>query len=86
MDRPGLEPGNPACKAGVLTNYTNSPIVHPLSVPKNLTKPSALCGGKWTWMERIVGLEPTLFHIGSVMPYQLGEIRMSRFFVNRLAQ
>ena len=26
--------------------------------------------------ERIVGLEPTLFHIGSVMPYQLGEIRI----------
>lgn len=26
--------------------------------------------------ERIIGLEPTLFHIGSVMPYQLGEIRV----------
>lgn len=25
--------------------------------------------------ERDVGLEPTLFHIGSVMPYQLGESR-----------
>ena len=26
--------------------------------------------------ERITGLEPVLFHIGSVMPYQLGEIRI----------
>ena len=25
VDRPGLEPGIPACKAGVLAIYTNSP-------------------------------------------------------------
>ena len=26
-------------------------------------------------LERVVGLEPTLFHIGSVVPYQLGDTR-----------
>ena len=26
--------------------------------------------------ERVVGLEPTLFHIGSVVPYQLGDTRV----------
>lgn len=29
-------------------------------------------------MERVDGLEPTLFHIGSVVPYQLGDTRMER--------
>ena len=27
-------------------------------------------------MEWVVGLEPTLFHIGSVVPYQLGDTHM----------
>ncbi len=31
------------------------------------------------YLERITGIEPTLFHIGSVMPYQLGEIRIIFF-------
>lgn len=28
--------------------------------------------------ERIIGLEPILFHVGSVVPYLLGEIRMTK--------
>ena len=28
------------------------------------------------FLERYVGLEPTLFHFGRVMPYQLGEYRI----------
>ena len=31
--------------------------------------------GLSVYLERVDGLEPTLFHIGSVVPYQLGDTR-----------
>ena len=74
--RPGLEPEMTEPKTVVLPLHYRT-IISSILLPaaRNCILLSPTLAVWVLEFERIIGLEPTLFHIGSVMPYQLGEIR-----------